>query len=121
MFNISFSLFPFLYYKYIKLLEITQHFSQKNVSYIMCFNYILTYRILCLHIERSFISCRLFTPWLSLVPSHDNPTFLGYLLSLFLLTFLVCFFRKKRKEITTCRDYILYILLLYMNCIYTYR
>nr|DAW56898.1 MAG TPA: hypothetical protein [Caudoviricetes sp.] len=25
---------------------------------------------------------------------------------------------KKRKEITTCRGYILYILLLYMNCIY---
>nr|DAR45086.1 MAG TPA: hypothetical protein [Caudoviricetes sp.] len=36
----------------------------------------------------------------------------------FLLTYLVFFFRKKRKEITTCRDYILYILLLYMNCIY---
>ena len=28
---------------------------------------------------------------------------------------------KKRKEITTCRDYILYILLLYMNCIYIHK
>nr|DAW56899.1 MAG TPA: hypothetical protein [Caudoviricetes sp.] len=53
VFNISFSLFPFLYYKYIKLLEITQHFSKKNVLYLICFNYILTYRILCLHIELS--------------------------------------------------------------------
>lgn len=118
VFNISFSLFPFLYYKYTKLLEITQHFSQKNVLYPIYFNYILTYRILCLNIERSFISCRLFTPLPSLVLSHDNPTYLGYLLSIFLLTYLVFFFRKKRKEITTCRDYILYILLLYMNCIY---
>ena len=28
---------------------------------------------------------------------------------------------EKRKEITTCRDYILYILLLYMNCIYIHK
>ena len=42
----------------------------------------------------------------------------GFLL---LLTLLGVFFRKKEKEITTCRDYILYILLLYMNCIYIHK
>nr|DAX01746.1 MAG TPA: hypothetical protein [Caudoviricetes sp.] len=31
-------LFRFLYYKYTKHFEITQHFSQKNVLYLICFN-----------------------------------------------------------------------------------